>query len=392
MRETDVRELIENSQGFNGILDVSNLLGSWKTNKQFLINKILDGKLIKEVRLPEVEAEYDDEELMTVCEAIMSPVYKSTKACEFIKKNVNGFKENKVVDDCGFQLPDGIKLTRAFRYLTTNKDSLRSMQDTLSTFIQKQKITGTLCLSAHPLDFLTASDNSNNWSTCHSLKNSNRGGNLSYLTDSSTLVCYIKSIEPTEIHGIKWNNKKWRMLLHFSDDLAGIIAGKQYPMKLKGIEEIVRDQLLPVRYYSDKWDYYDKRMTGEHTNRKHRYFELPRSGLYLPQKVLIERPAKALNYNDVAWNTRTKQLFTSLMTAKTRFKIGNEVKCLCCGNQVVEDSDCVLCPQCEIKYGFEEKQYFTNCRNCGNRIDLFEETYAETADGGYLCPECAEED
>ena len=83
--------------------------------------------------------------------------------------------------------------------------------------LQEDKIEGTLCFSVHPLDFLSSSENTYNWRSCHSLDGEFCAGNLSYMADSATMICYLKSdkeeILPRFPEDIPWNNKKWRVFL-----------------------------------------------------------------------------------------------------------------------------------------------------------------------------------
>lgn len=83
--------------------------------------------------------------------------------------------------------------------------------------IQEDKVTGILCLSIHPLDYLSLSENTYNWRSCHALDGEYRAGNLSYMMDNTTVVCYLKGEDEAELPHfpaeVKWNSKKWRMLL-----------------------------------------------------------------------------------------------------------------------------------------------------------------------------------
>lgn len=66
--------------------------------------------------------------------------------------------------------------------------------------------------------FLTSSVNTYNWRSCHALDGEYRAGNLSYMADNVTFMCYIKGEAKLQYpflpHGISWNSKKWRMLVH----------------------------------------------------------------------------------------------------------------------------------------------------------------------------------
>jgi hypothetical protein len=63
--------------------------------------------------------------------------------------------------------------------------------------LQQNKITGRLCFSVHPLDFLSMSENNCGWRSCQALDGDFRAAALAYMIDSSTVVAYIEE-EDTE--------------------------------------------------------------------------------------------------------------------------------------------------------------------------------------------------
>jgi hypothetical protein len=125
------------------------------------------------------------------------------------------------------KVPKGMKLSKAFKYFVEDEGQLRIIQDVFSEMIQKNKVCGKLCISIHPLDYLSTSETTHNWRSCHALDGEYRAGGLAYMCDKTTVVCYIKSDEdavlPRFPHHIKWNDKKWRMLLHMEE------AGQRLP-------------------------------------------------------------------------------------------------------------------------------------------------------------------
>ena len=127
-------------------------------------------------------------------------------------------------------------------------DILQEKHIPYNSNIQENKVTGTLCFSVHPLDFLSSSENNYNWRSCHALDGEYRAGNLSYMLDKSTIICYLKGAEKVKLplfpEYIPWNNKKWRVLLHFSENWDIIFAGRQYPFESEEGIEIVRTLLL----------------------------------------------------------------------------------------------------------------------------------------------------
>lgn len=127
-----------------------------------------------------------------------------------------------------------MKLVKAFKYFEENPRSLEDIQNYASRIIQEDKIEGTLCFSVHPLDFLSVSENTYNWRSCHALDGEYRAGNLSYMVDRSTFICYLRGAENQKLphfpEDVLWNSKKWRMLLYMEDKRRGLMAGRQYPL------------------------------------------------------------------------------------------------------------------------------------------------------------------
>ena len=147
------------------------------------------------------------------------------------------FAEKQILDDdvCigDYRLKKGVKFIKSFKQFIKNPMRLRKYQDMASRLVQESKVEGTLCFSVHPLDYLSISENASNWRSCHALDGEYRAGNLGYMMDGSTVICYLKSDKQVNLPNfpshIKWNDKKWRMLLYISPSM--IMRGKEYPFE-----------------------------------------------------------------------------------------------------------------------------------------------------------------
>ena len=140
-----------------------------------------------------------------------------------------------------------------------DEKTLSAMQDYASTVIQENKITGKLCISVHPLDYLSSSENTYKWKSCHSLNGEYRAGNLSYMCDTSTIICYIKGEEEAKLPNfpsdVLWNSKKWRVLLNISDYKDIVFAGRQYPFSSIDLLNKVKDILISKTKILAPWGY-----------------------------------------------------------------------------------------------------------------------------------------
>ena len=170
--------------------------------------------------------------------------------CKFLRNiTVEEFYFNRLSEDYivehqdGKKISKGSKIIKSFKYFLEDDMLLHDLQDKASELIQENKVEGYLTFSIHPLDFLSSSENTYNWRSCHALDGEYRAGNLSYMCDRGTMIVYLSTGEKTKLphfpEDVPWNSKKWRMLLHFDEDLEACFAGRQYPFMSPGaLEEI----------------------------------------------------------------------------------------------------------------------------------------------------------
>ena len=113
----------------------------------------------------------------------ISNEYGYEKLCCFILNNKESFYQNEVTHSYeykGKKIPKGAKLIKAFKNFVDGKNALTDIQNRASQLIQEDTVTGTLCFSVHPLDYLSSSENTYNWRSCHALDGEYCAGNLSY--------------------------------------------------------------------------------------------------------------------------------------------------------------------------------------------------------------------
>lgn len=300
-------------------------------------------------------------------------------------------------------IPKGIKIIKAFKYFIKDKNLLYNIQNRASMIIQENKIEGHLCLSIHPLDYLTISENTLGWRSCHALNGDYRAGNLNYMADNSTIVCYLASDAPCTLYGVEWNNKKWRILLFFSHCYNMIFAGRQYPFfATSALDEVKK--ILPINngcYWSD----WTSGMTSlaNVPNGTTTYFEIPHynlgrvNGLKPITDIVTENRYK-LFYNDLLLSSSYKvPLYTikcnkendKIKTAyKDNIKIGEDVLCPCCQKRLLTTSAVMVCDDCnqELKQYKNDDAYI--CYYCGKEIE--KNNVSRAGDQGDLvCPDCA---
>lgn len=344
--------------------------------------------------------------LYHLCDNIQD-YWNNNNLADFLFKQKNGFMENTVVSD--YTAPDGTliraggKLLKAFKYFEENKNVLREMQDAASMVIQEGKISGRLCVSVHPLDYLSSSENTYKWRSCHSLDGEYRAGNISYMLDTSTVVVYLKGAGEKELPNfppsIPWNSKKWRMLLHVSDSGNEFFAGRQYPFVAPGALEAVSRYILPVirgvksegpvfapwnnHYITDA-----RNGNGQLQVLKDKYLVMYHN-LYELHKT-VRTGKGALAFNDILMSSCYTPFYTYYLNNSSEkeeisFAIGVRIPCPCCGSDYVSDTGHFLCDDCfASQKGYDS---FVYCTSCDCRIYNNDLYYIE---GDLVCADCYE--
>ena len=318
-----------------------------------------------------------------------------TLAC-FIDDNRKGFFQNKVVsswhnEDRDIDIPEGMKLIKAFKYFEDDPITLKDLQTQASMIIQEDKVEGTLCFSVHPLDFLSSSENTYKWRSCHALDGEYRAGNLSYMVDKSTIMCYLRGVESARLPNfspeVPWNSKKWRMLLFFSEKWDVLFAGRQYPFFSRSALDVVMDSLLQTtvggygawsQWHNDQINTYEYKDGG-------------RDGGYLAWQYIciagemfrldevVKDGEHSLQFNDLLRSSCYKPYYCfkryKAVGETPKVIVGGAVPCVYCGVEHIVAPDTMLCEECELEMGHSEDDRFGYCDCCDRRILMSEGHY-----------------
>lgn len=394
---------------------------TWTANKKFFTD-IVGGPIWEsdEVMTFPLDAETLDHKLNQFLERIDD---YDTYMASFLYDNKEGLTENKVIREFRFEdkvIPIGMKIGKALsRYWIDRIDLgiINDIQIELSRIIQENKISGKLCLSVHPLDFLSSSENQHNWRSCHALDGEYRSGNLSYMLDDCTVMAYLKSEEDTELprfpDDVPWNNKKWRCLLYFDRENKLIWAGRQYPFTCNNILNKVTqlteklkhfDKEVPPGYFDGYWslgnDYGEWKPAVQrgYALINGQSFELGEPTVFLkktarPMRAYVKDVDGALHFNDLLRSSfYTPVVYPYMYNGRKSVKamvVGHKVKCLCCGETDVETSEAMLCNDCLLHNSdYVDDEVIGVCAGCGERVIISE---AVAAQGQYYCHTCAED-
>ena len=400
-----VKRVIEHSQGIDNPR-VDDLIDGWCEAKRDII-EAFGGKLIVEVPEP-VTFHLDLKTRTTNFNSFVSDintVFRNYPLVDFLNKNQGGFYDNIVentYEHDGIKVPKGMKLVKAFKFFEKDERVLTSLQNQASQIIQEDKIEGTLCFSVHPLDFLSVSENTYNWRSCHALDGEFRAGNLSYMLDKTTIVCYLRGADGVNIpmfpYDIPWNSKKWRVLLYISENWDMIFASKQYPFSSKtGLNLVLKHCMKALKFDPDYFSGWKADYCTEFTCEDGRtvHFNAP----YLPIRNrmvalddIVQNGDHSLQFNDLLTSSTYKKPYYSIKESfwwygneMPKFTIGKEVKCLCCNDNRIVDAEFMVCRHCAEDYGLYDDDESCVCDCCGARVYEDEYYYVQ---GEIVCDRC----
>ena len=436
--------VVKYSQKLSGEVNTDALFEDWFRNKEVYI-RAWDGELIKDLgpvefhlsedqRIKTINNVIDQIEYLYHESGIGYPSFDFDGLVNLIIANQDSFFENLVeVNELvnngkEIKIPKGMKLLKAFKYFCDDKDLLNDIQSIASMAIQNDKVTGTLCMSVHPLDYLSVSENAHNWRSCHALDGEYRAGNLNYMGDASTVVCYLKSTYDTKLprfpECVKWNSKKWRMLLFFDDSFSVMMAGRQYPyfensllLKIKkGVDETFNTK------FSGWFDSYFEGIKMESfldEEDNSNSYEMPLKRPYLPiggrfmmLKSVVRNGPGTLQFNDLLESSSYVHPYYSFKLLKTppfhdkyvnipekhfappSILVGKKCYCLECNKEAITMSEAFLCKHCMIKENqADNMDEFGVCHWCGEKyvIDEGGTMYDQFGTGFDSCPNCIEE-
>lgn len=335
--------------------------------------------------------------------------WDNPQLASFIEEVRGDFFTNKLSKDfrCGaIKIPKGMKIIKAFKMFESNSIILDEVQTRASMILQEDKIHGTLYLSVHPLDFLSSSENTHKWRSCHALDGDYRAGNLSYMLDPSTIVCYLANENeqarlPNFPDDVLWNSKKWRMLLYVEDQGEALFAGRQYPFHSPtGMEAVQRAYLTSTQQSLSTWSpwYNDYLLNFPRENSVDRDTCLyggrhicMYGKVYSMEDLISDHPSQ-LHFNDLLYSSfyvpyYSWSRYPRRDKRRLHFTIGSNVPCVCCGENNIEAEASMLCYDCGAELGDGSDEYYTYCDCCDRRVARARTLYAEALDAE-LCSEC----
>ena len=316
------------------------------------------------------------------------------------------------------QIQKGMKIMKAIQtfiqYFEIEEvyDLFEEVRLAHSLILNDKKITGTLCFSIHPLDFMTMSDNDSGWSSCMSWKGPGcySAGTIEMMNSNNVICCYLENEKKSFnfstswngklIHegeeGYNWNNKKWRSLVYITKDI--IVTGKQYPYQIDDFAAAILNEVRRLAKENLGWRYSFGPELYQDMKHINTYDKIERNrnwifnGNTTKHNIIFDTK---LMYNDMFNDSKTKYWCVRNKVKKNKIiSYSGKAPCICCGDSMVMQNDedfyepdygsynhrfeitgGTLCNYCQIdricdgcdepiygkKFNFNDKQYCYHC-------------------------------
>ena len=407
---------IKYSQNYPFDLDTTAIVNKWEKIKAAL-KKILGGTRVRSSE--PIELELDEKERRKLFEDFKNKLLAKDfffEDCQdfmdFLDNNYKTFFENRVSYPLVHsEMKRDSKLIKSFKYFIKDDPVLlRFAQDLASEYIQRQKITGYLYLSIDLLDFLSLSENTYNWRSCHALDGDYRVGNLSYALDNKTIIAYIADEKETKLpcfpSSVTCHSKKWRMLFHLHPEEYFVYYGRQYPFFSY---DLLEKTYIFFKSYLNKHFKNEGLVCNELLAPAHRSFnsiDFNTTSNYLLTSNYVAYYGQlhdlayfcanapgAMNYNDIAFSTvYSPWISFSNWGSISKMTIGESVPCACCGELNISSPDIFICEDCKDNWNASE-DFIIHCGCCGERV-YQEDVHEDTNEFGrklILCKKCYKE-
>lgn len=264
------------------------------------------------------------------------------------------------------QISNGTKPLRALKKIAEecHIEGFEEFRLQHSRILNNKELSGELCLSIHPLDYMTMSNNSCDWTSCmswHEHIGAYRAGTVEMMNSPVVVVAYLKSaIDMKMSNDNTWSNKKWRELFVVNKDC--ILGIKGYPYNSDALEEIAINWIRELAKDNLNWEYEDSIK-----------FNTNKCGIDFYTNIM---------YNDV-YDTHPLLLRTKELEENFSLNYSGNKLCMYSGkfydidNSNEENGSLIVC---------ETYSPYVICNECGSKV-LYNET--ETIDGEYcVCQYC----
>ncbi len=378
-------------------------------------------------------ARTDNEQYLITCyyalEKLMDPVTLAANLYDGVSLKIANPKDG----NHPIPLNQGCKVARVLGKIADAYDleGYEEFRLAHSRVLNDKKISGTLCLSIHPMDYMTMSDNNSDWESCMNWQNSGcyRQGTVEMMNSPMVVVGYLKSKDDMYVGtDHKWNNKRWRCLFLVTADFITSIMAYPYPheeltvacvdwlrdlamqnlgwrydddkpttYKSQGIDVVRSDGKINVITKGDWYDHVGLTLHGEDVTEDEIYHYIEKNPDTCDAKIARFCFETYLMYNDFSRTDHYAYFNTAGILTDYAIKCGGPNKYSPIQNYVYYSgkSECMNCGNIDVDFADEGQLCCTNCddyvvcEKCGERI-LQNEAYV--MDGYYYCECCFHEE
>lgn len=398
--------------------DMEDVLWHWNTAKEKLFTTLFGGKdfILKRpftynTPLDTLREEMSNTIVSYNCSLRREMGWKNIPQLSQVWRNIDDFIDN-VYSGPSFIIPAEVATTgkdfifrhgckiskglcKAGELLGIREDYIEDFRIKHSMVLNHKTVYGNLCLSIHPMDFMTLSDNASNWHSCMRWDDYDDGegigeyrlGTIEMMNSPCVLVAYIESeYDKMAFYGGKWNSKKWRQLVIVTPEL--ILANRQYPFQMDAAEWEVLNWVKELaeasgfgsyspdirsggnsvatmtEYGNISWNFITNFMYNDITSGK---------SLLMNDEYFKEHRTYRLNYSGVASCILCGDIINSRLDFPRDSLVG-----LCCGEFIVcSDCGCIM----------RESEYGDDCHYLDDGRVLCYDCWDKCAE---MCDDCGE--
>lgn len=315
------------------------------------------------------------------CGSDLNNLYRFISDYAMLVENVydgNTFVIN--FEDESLTVPNGCKavkmLGKIAKLFGMDMEAYEAFRIAHSMVLNQRKIKGNLCLSIHPMDYVTMSDNTHDWTSCMCWieeAGDYRLGTIEMMNSPYVVVAYIES-ENEYLNfcykDYKWNSKRWRQLFIVTPDL--ILGNKQYPYNNDFLQGAAIQWLKELATTCPGYGPYGEEAINIE-NHSTNYID--------GKKAIYFKINSDYMYNDV-YDLRLAYFNPNYKEKEYALNFSGPAICICCGEVIPPgwiDAHKVICSSCSGEF---------RCYCCGE--DSSGECY--TVDGHQYCEYCYEND
>ena len=260
-----------------------------------------------------------------------------------------------------------------------------------SQILNNKHMDGELCLSIHPMDYMTMSDNDNNWQSCMNWMNNGdyRLGTVECMNSPYVLVAYLHNPNHSmSIGPYEWNSKHWRELFIIHPEMISEVKG--YCFQDENLTNTILMWIKELAHNNLDWDYDNDEINVNDTNPipfkdgDLSFHIQPECYMYNDFGTLDKHRArinreKIGNYKLTEWQTPRDSKWHYML----ELSYGGNATCMWCGKSIAEydKENFVFCERCEKGLV---------CACCGDYIRNGDERYDIEDFDGPICQDCME--